>query len=141
MGDIIRLALSIVAVIAGFVFGRRAERAHFKSIREREASLQNLAVRSETELSFNVSESQLVFGNVVIANDRFKSLVGSFESFFGGRLKAFEPLIDRGRREAILRLKAQAADWGAKEVLHLRVESSMVDNYGVEVLAIGTAVK
>lgn len=141
MGEIVQLIFSILAVIAGLFFGRQAERKHYESIRLREAKYLHLAVRADGRFENSASDAKLVVGTVVIANDRFKALVGSIQSFFGGNMHSFESLIDRGRREAVLRLKAQAADWGATEVLHLRLESNSIDGLGVEILATGTAVK
>ena len=41
-------------------------------------------------------------------------------------MREFEPLLDRARREAILRMKEKAALWGAKRIVNLRVECSSI---------------
>lgn len=141
MGDLIGIIFSIIAIIIGFLFGRKAESKHLEDIKLREQMLLNLPVRAETELHSNAIAAQLVTGSVVVANDRFKEVVSSFESFFGKKLTSLESLVDRGRREALLRLKSEARAWGADEVVHLRLSSSAVDRLGVEIFASGTAVK
>jgi len=141
MGDLIELAFAVLAVILGFIFGRRAEKRHYESIGAREVELLPLSVRVDPNFSNDASDATLVMGSVVIASDRFKALVGSLQGFFGGRVTSAEPLMDRARREAILRLKAKAKAWGAREIVNLRVDTSMLDKQGVEVFASATAVK
>ena len=43
----------------------------------------------------------LVAGSVVISEDYFKRIVSSLQSLFGGRLRSYESLVDRARREAV----------------------------------------
>ena len=67
----------------------------------------------------------------------------------GGRIKSYESLLDRGRREAILRMKKAAAELDADVILNLRFETSGIGQVtrkkgsigSFEVLAYGTAVK
>ena len=141
MEDLIQIGFALISIALGFIFGRKAGEKHYASIQEREKTLLHLPIRAEITPEPHMSEAKLVMGNVVIASDRFKALVGSLQGFFGGKVPSLESLMDRGRREAILRMKAEAAAWGAKEVIHLRIDSSMLDNQGVEVFASGTAVK
>lgn len=141
MDDLIQLIFAVLSVLAGLIFGRAAERKHYQSIMEREARYLSLPVRANGRFTQEAQDATLVMGNVVIASDRFKALVASLKSFFGGNLHSYESLLDRGRREAVLRLKEQAIAWGAKEVVNLRVESSTLDAMGVEIFATGTAIK
>jgi uncharacterized protein YbjQ (UPF0145 family) len=142
MDNLVRLVISAFLVLLGLIFGGRAERRHYEKIREEEKELLWLPTRAESwPVSEGSSDAKLVTGSVVIANDRFKSAVASLKTIFGGRLMSYETLLDRARREAVIRMKKQASMWGAKEVVHLRVTSSLIDELGVEVLAIGTAVK
>ena len=89
-----------------------------------------------------VVKAELVTGNVVIAGDYFKQIMAQLASFFGMRIAVAESMMDRARREALLRMKAQAA--GADAILNVRFESMKIGERnkvaGVEVLAFGTAV-
>lgn len=126
----------------GYFVGSQREKNHYKSIVERQKKHLHIPVRVETIKDFShYSEAQLVTGSVVIASDYFKNFVGAIKGFFGGRLTSFESLMDRGRREAILRMKEQAAAWGAHEIVEMRLETSALDAIGIEVFAYGTAVK
>ena len=83
----------------------------------------------------------------MIAEDYFKRIAASLKSLVGGRLTAYESLMDRGRREAVLRMKEEARGLGADMVFNVRFETaSMNDSAGgrqamfsAEFIAYGTA--
>jgi uncharacterized protein YbjQ (UPF0145 family) len=87
----------------------------------------------------------LVSGSAVIADDYFKSLVASLHNLFGGRMRSYESLLDRARREAVLRMKAQARRAGAGMIVNVKMQTFAVpgrkpgSTRAVEVLAYGTA--
>lgn len=93
-------------------------------------------------------QTQLVSGSVVISIDFFKKFVAGLRSLFGGRLKAYESLLDRARREAILRMKESALQNNARVIINVRIETASINkNSGrrqgvgsVEVVAYGTAI-
>lgn len=143
------LAVFLTLITLGFFFGRHREKRHYEQIRRREAALLKLSVRVEAEMEDGSSpvpddpslETQIVSGNVVVANDYFKTFVAGLKTIFGGRLTSFESLLDRARREAVLRMKEEAETWGATEVYGARIDSTFIDKLGVEVMAYGTAVR
>ncbi len=136
-----------VLLVIGFVFGQIAERRHYRAIRNREAKLRNLLlVQTRFPPMFtSPPRTQLVTGNVVISVDYFKVFVAGLKSLIGGRMTPYESLIDRARREAILRMKEQARELGATMIFNSKFE--LVSLYkgtrntiqSVEGLAYGTA--
>jgi len=103
------IIIFLALVFLGYFFGRRAESKHFKSIREREAqseyvNLQAFSARFPP-LDKPVERAHLVGGSVVISIDYFKSLAAGLRGIIGGRMNAYETLIERARREAILMCK------------------------------------
>ena len=135
--------LFVLLLVSGYLFGRLAEGRHFKSLvaREREANaLPAIAARRPpTDRPY---EQHLVGGNAVISSDYFKSFMAGLINLFGGRVTPFESLIDRARREALLRMKAEAASLGAAYVFNVKFETTRiaVGRVGaMEVLAYGTA--
>ncbi|MGI9301759.1 MAG: YbjQ family protein [Gammaproteobacteria bacterium] len=144
--DYIFIALLLVV---GYGFGQYAERKHYRSIMKREAESANLLVFSAKTPpeSFDISSSRLVGGNVVVSVDYFKRFVSGLRALVGGRMKSYETLVDRGRREAILRMKKQAAEFGANMIFNVKLETASISkgNRGsigsIEVYAYGTAVK
>ncbi len=142
MGDLFDILLFFLALAAGYFSGSLVEKRHYQSIKERESKLLNLAaVTSENLLDENrlIKTTQFVHGNIVISTDYFKLIFSGLRSFLGGRISAYETLVDRARREAILRMKEMAKD--ADIILNLRVETSLITQTGsVEAFAYGTAV-
>ncbi|MEQ3693250.1 MAG: YbjQ family protein [Thalassolituus sp.] len=143
MGFLIFLALLVI----GYLFGRLAEQRHYRSIHEREDALRRITVIPlrvpPPELLKH--DSQLVSGSVVVSVDYFKTVAAGLRNLFGGRVGAYESLIDRARREATLRMQEEAQSLGAQTVYNVKYETSRIgDNAGqglgsVEVLAYGTA--
>ena len=110
MDVIIQLAVFLTLLCLGYVFGSRTEHKHYESIREREEQLRQLVVlTSRLPLAGQLNhEARLVAGNVVISVDFFKSVLASLRNLVGGNVNAYESLLDRARREAVLRLQAAA---------------------------------
>jgi uncharacterized protein YbjQ (UPF0145 family) len=89
--------------------------------------------------------TRLVAGSVVISVDYFKRFLAGLRNIFGGRVRSYESLLDRARREAILRMKAEAKALGADMVFNIKMETASISKGrrnaigAVEVLAYGTA--
>ncbi|MEM7257018.1 MAG: heavy metal-binding domain-containing protein [Pseudomonadota bacterium] len=132
----------VVLLVLGYGFGQLNERRHYKSIQKRESELQSVvAVGSRIPPADALYRQQLVVGSVVVASDYFKSFVASLVNIFGGRVRTYEPLLDRGRREALLRVKEQAKDINASMVFNIKYETSRIGGgvTTIEVLAYGSA--
>lgn len=137
----IKSLIWLVLVTTGWYFGARAERGHLKSLMADEQKYQHIQVSSERFYeSKGINESILVVGSVVITQDKFKQVVAAMLSLFGKNLTVYETLLDRARREVVLRAKRQANDAGCHALYGLRFEMTEVQG-GVEILAYGVAVK
>lgn len=137
----IKSLIWLVLVTTGWYFGARAERGHLKSLMADEQKYQHIQVSSERFYEpKGINESILVVGSVVIAQDKFKQVVAVMLSLFGKNLTVYETLLDRARREVVLRAKRQANDAGCHALYGLRFEMTEVQG-GVEILAYGVAVK
>jgi len=131
----------------GYFCGSYLERRHYKSIEQRERAFINLVTTSSKKPVGDLGDirrAHLVKGNAVISVDYFKRILAGLRAIFGGNVSVYETLLDRSRREAILRLKESCP--AATQIINLRVETSSVFKGGknqvgsVEVLAYGTAV-
>jgi len=144
------LIIFLFLTTLGYTAGSIAERRHYRSIQQREAELLQLPVVTlknpypDEALRGGV----MVMGSAVISIDYFKRLLAILRNIFGGRVTAYETLVDRARREAILRLKEAARQKGCDLVVNLRLETSAIGQSAnsrrsigcVEVLAYGTAI-
>jgi uncharacterized protein YbjQ (UPF0145 family) len=145
---LIQLGFVAILLLVGLVFGRAAEKRHFRDIERREAELAGILVFNErTPPPRAFREATLVVGSVVVAEDYFKRMAAARKGLVGGRLTAYESLMDRGRREAILRMKAEAQARGARLVLNVRFETASLAEahagarpmFSAEFIAYGTA--
>lgn len=147
MDALIQLGLFFTLLLLGYLFGRRAERKHYASIFEREENLRHLIVLNERFPPEGMlgHRADMVCGSVVISVDYFKTVVAGLRNLVGGNVSAYESLLDRARREAILRMQEQAASIGAEAVINMKFETARVSGNAaqaigsVEVLAYGTA--
>lgn len=140
----------IIVIALGLFFGKRNEKKHYASILEREGKYKNIIVLSDKDLR-RVKNTQgewlLITEGTVVSIDAFKKLMASFVNLFGGRMKAYESLVDRARREAILKVKEQAAKAGCNIISNLRLETSSISKSAkqsvgaVEALAYATALR
>lgn len=133
---------------AGFFVGRHFERKHYASIIERERAPGQVLVFAERMPPERTPapSTQLVSGSVVISADYFKQFVAGLRMLLGGRLNTYESLLDRARREALLRMREQAKQLGATQVFNVKLETMSISGRApssvsaLEVLAYGTAV-
>lgn len=143
------LAALAVLLIVGYGFGRLAEKRHYRSIMTREDELRDVLTFTAKypPLSVPVNDTDLVVGSVVISVDYFKRFVASLRNIIGGRMMSYETLLDRGRREAMLRMKEAARARGAGLIYNVKFETASISKgrHGaigsVEVFAYGTALK
>ena len=143
----IELIIFLFLLALGYGFGRLSESRHYRSIVQREQALRSIAVVpiKIPPPEYLRHNSTLVSGSVVISVDYFKTVAASLRNIFGGRVGAYESLLDRARREAILRMQEEARELGAETVYNVKYETSRIGENAakglgsVEVLAYGTA--
>lgn len=98
---------------------------------------------------WSAASATMVTGSIVVSLDYFKRVIAGLRGLVGGRIKTYEPLLERARREAVLRMIESARDDGYDAIFNVRLETSRLANArgngegtaGVEMLAYGTAVK
>jgi len=144
----LNIIIFFVLLALGYFIGQSREKSHYRSIIKREAQLRSIPVIASKILpdEFLPCQTELVTGNVVISVDYFKKFVAGLRSIVGGRIASYESLIDRARREAIIRMKQEAKRLHADYVFNIKMETSSISKGrensigSVEVLAYGTAV-
>ncbi|MCB0415733.1 MAG: heavy metal-binding domain-containing protein [Bdellovibrionales bacterium] len=141
----------IILATLGYITGRHFEKKHFRSLAHRENQLNHIPVVTAEWKNHieDQDEGFAVSAGIVVASDYFKTLVSQLKNLTGGRLTSYESLLDRGRREALLRIKEKASRLGAHTIVNVRIETSTVNsssrNKGalpcVELFAYGTALR
>ncbi|MFW2388939.1 MAG: YbjQ family protein [Polyangiales bacterium] len=144
----ISIGIPILLVVIGRLVGARIERRHYEDIARREARFRAQPALStkRSDVLEPVAVASLASGSVVVSVDHFKRLLSAFRMVFGGEVRSYSSLIDRARREAVLRMKESQPD--ADAYINTRLETSTIasttGNEGmgtIEVLAYGTAVQ
>ena len=141
------LILLLTLLCVGYIFGRIAESRHYRSIIEREKKYADILLFAAKPPPPEMTgvDSVLVSGSAVISSDYFKWFVAGLRKIFGGRFRVYETLLDRARRESILRLKQQTRELGGNAIFNVKFESFNVTMgarggiAAVEILAYGTA--
>ncbi len=152
MDALIGLGSTLLLLVVTYFVGGHIERRHFENLRAREARNQRFPVLTFSTLpsGWEVTRVELVTGSVVVSVDYFKRFLASLRALVGGRIKSYEPLLDRARREALLRMTERARGRGYHAVVNVRLETSRLatskggkneGTAGVEMLAFGTALK
>lgn len=144
----IDVVIFLSLLLSGYLFGQYFERRHYRSILEREKATLHvpLLTLKTTPSGLTTCNAALVTGSVVVSVDYFKRFLAGLRAIVGGRVKSYESLVDRARREAILRMKELAIEQGAIVVTNVRIETSSISKGrgkaigSIEVLAYGTAI-
>jgi uncharacterized protein YbjQ (UPF0145 family) len=141
------LVLFAVLVAVGLFAGRANERRHLQELAANEDSVRDIATSSARGGADAFRGGVLVVGSVVIAEDYFKRVAAALKSLVGGNIGSYESLLERGRREAIVRMKLEARRLGATHVVNVRLETASLSDdwsgqrpmFSAEFLAYGTA--
>ena len=149
MDSLINLIFVGVILAIGYFAGTAIEKRHYKSIIQRERHYMNrpaVTFAKKFSKKLPIEKVELVAGSCVISVDAFKRMLAALRNIFGGEVSSYETLIDRARREAVLRMQEQAHD--ADVILNMRIETSSIGNSAnerdsigsIEAIAYGTAV-
>jgi uncharacterized protein YbjQ (UPF0145 family) len=147
---LVNFGIPLLILVLAYFIGSAIEKKHYRRILAREENVRGFPVVTFATLpdDWRVGSVELVTGSVVISVDYFKRIIASLRSLIGGRVKTYEPLLDRARREALLRMIEDAQARGYDAVVNVRLETSRLANSrrdgkgiaGVEMLAFGTAI-
>lgn len=143
------LIVLICLIALGYFAGHIAEKRHYESIKKRESDFINLPAVTFAKAAVpegEIDSSWLVHGSVVVSIDYFKRILAALRNIFGGEVAAYESLVDRARREAVLRMKEMSKE--ADIIVNVRIETSSIGKSAnrnkslgsVEAIAYGTAI-
>lgn len=141
------LIFAIGLTMVAFFVGTTVERRHYRSLHSREQASLGIPVVTFKSVPEDrpVEIAHLASGSVVISVDLYKRFLAGLRMFFGGEVRSYSSLLDRARREAVLRMKESAP--AADLFLNFRFETASLSKGGrkrigsVEVLAYATAIK
>jgi len=148
--EFLTLAIAPVMLLGAWISGSILERRHLKRLLLLESGSRGVLAVTIEDLppDWHVESSELVMGNVVISQDYYKRFAASIKGLFGGNIRVLEPLLERARREALIRMKGVAHARGYRTIINVRIETAALagarrdgkGTVGVEILAFGTAI-
>jgi uncharacterized protein YbjQ (UPF0145 family) len=149
--EFVGLLITPVMLLGAWLTGSLIGRRHLRTLLLLESGSRRVLAVTVEDLppDWHVESCELVMGNVVISQDYFKRVAAGIKGVFGGNIGVFEPLLERARREALIRMKAVAHARGYDTIINVRLETATMANTrgdgkgtaGVEILAFGTAVR
>lgn len=148
--ELLTLAITPLMLLGAWITGSILERRHLQNLRLLEGGSSGVLAITVEDIPahWRVESCELVMGNVVISQDYFKRVAASLKGLAGGNLRVLEPLLERARREALIRMKGVAHARGYSTIINVRIETSRLASArgdgkgtsGVEILAFGTAI-
>lgn len=152
MGDLVfSISTTLVVLLITYFIGSWLERRHYEDIKAREEQHRDFPTITFRTIpgDWQVESIHLAHGNVVVSVDYFKRFIAGLRGLVGGRIKTYEPLLDRARREALLRLVENAKANRCDAVINVRLETARLANArrngeqtaGVEMFAYGTGLR
>ncbi len=122
----LNLIVFVSLILIGYTAGKRLEKRHYKSIHEREMKFLQRPTTTTKTLPGNqsVQQASMAIGAVVVSVDYFKRFLATIRMIFGGEVSSYASLIDRGKREAILRMKESCPN--ADLYLNFRLETAAI---------------
>lgn len=136
----IEILLPLVVFILVGIGARGQEEKHYANIRQREILTMDLPVLNEKLDTHNsyIRKTKFVSASIAISDDLFKYVWAMLKATFGGSLTPYELVLDRARREAILRLKESCID--ADAIANIHFCHSSIGRRMVELVVYGTAI-
>ncbi len=143
------ILIPVFLLAAGLLVGRGMELYHYRKLAEAESVFRDMIVTNLKTIppQFENTRPFLVMGSAVIATDYFKVFAAKLRTLFGGEMKSYVSLMERARRQAMVRMLEQAKAQGARVVWNVRYETTCTGGQqkkkpgGVEITAYGTALK
>lgn len=149
---VVSLVVFGIMLLVGLLVGGTTERRHFQDLADREARIQlkrwtqsrkfinpliSTAPREFNRVQqdrledagrqpptrISVRPASIVMSEVTVASDYLKTFTAKLRNLVGGEVRSFESLMERARREAILRLVEQAEQGGYNALCNVRLDT------------------
>ncbi len=131
MGDVLiqflQLAIPLGFVLLGLIVGQAVERAHFRQLSRREEAVAHMLVTDVKTFPGGVTarrSPEMIVNQAVIATDYLKSFLAGLRKILGGELTSYLSLMERARREALLRVLEEAREKGYDAVCNVRLDTA-----------------
>jgi uncharacterized protein YbjQ (UPF0145 family) len=116
----------LILFIGPAVIGTIINNNHIRDLERREAEIRKKLIVHNRKVPNITSpvKATVLAGEVCIGADRFKTWLAGWRQLVGGRMGSMAPVVDRARREALLRVLEKAANQGFTEVGNIRYSTA-----------------
>lgn len=124
------ILIPLLAAAVAFVAGPFIERRHLADLEARESALAGFVAHdlATPVVAVGPVRPVLVTGSVVLGVDAWRTFVLALVNLVGGDAPQVDRIMQRARREALVRLKEEARSLGAVEVVNVRMETSTISS-------------
>lgn len=126
MEMLLYLALFLLPLIGGWIIGSAVERRHFAELNARDDELRSIMIITQMKRPLAPAPGKqpprIVTAEVVIATDYLKTFMAGWRGVFGGEIRSYQSLMERARREAVLRIVEAAYRLGYNAVGNIRLD-------------------
>ena len=129
MEVLIQFGIFIAFLALGFFVGGWTERSHLRRLTQREEAVRGFVstqVKMYLQPKPGGKPPRLVVAEVVVASDYLKTFLAGLRNLFGGEVRSYQTLVDRARREAILKLIDEAQSHGYNAICNVRLNTADV---------------
>ena len=119
----------VALILLGLFIGGWQERRHLRDLERREHETADMIVtqlKTFPHGARGASPPTILFGEAVIATDYLKTFFAKLRNIFGGRVGSYQIMLERARREALMRIIEQARSQGYNAVCNVRLETADV---------------
>jgi uncharacterized protein YbjQ (UPF0145 family) len=122
---LIAIGSSLLLLGVAWLVGAWGAARHEADLARRELAVAHIRVHDLGGLEDAVPGPKppvMVTGEVTLGVDHFRGLLGQWKSLFGGQVRSYQMVLDRARREVVMRLVEQAHSMGYNAVGNVRIE-------------------
>lgn len=115
--------ISLLVFVIPMITGTIIEKKHLEDLDRREAAIKSKVFFHCRKRPVMMAPKRvgMVSGSVTIGVDTFKTWLAKWRQVFGGKMGSLLPVLERARREALLRALEQAHKEGFTEVGNIRM--------------------
>ena len=127
--SLIYFGMFVILIALGFFVGGTTERRHLADLTRREEATSGFLATQSKHFLGNPEAGHtptIVVKEVVIASDYLKTFLAKLRNIFGGEVRSFETLLERARREALLRIIEEAQSNGYNAICNLRLNTAEI---------------
>ncbi len=128
MEFLISFVIFFFLISLGLIVGSTIERKHFRDLQARETACSDVFVTQIDNFPLASPANQppmMLIADTVIATDYLKTFLAGLRNLFGGEMRGYGRMVERARRESLLRLVEAAKARGYNAICNVRLD--MVD--------------